>query len=394
MMQKIAVQTRVPFDDQANDLSVSYQRVQEELRQAGIDQEKIQTDLEHAIERANAMAMKAEIANIELNQIINTSIEGMLLVYEDFTIKRINASLLRFLNIDETEAVGKKCHDVMTSSWCSTPNCPLTRLLAGHDAFEMDIKRRRRDDADVPFIFSATPFRGIDGSVIGMVAHFKDITERKYAENMLKEANQRLERLSASDGLTQVANRRCFDQTLTREWNRLRRMQEPLSLIMCDVDFFKLFNDTYGHQGGDDCLKAVAGALSATANRGGDCIARYGGEEFAVILPSTPADGALYVAENIRQAVERLAIAHAKSQAAPYVTLSLGVATAVPSETGGPEQLIKCADTALYTAKSSGRNRAVLWDRRDNPEYVKTRLADIPANKEILNLIDMEFMKE
>jgi diguanylate cyclase (GGDEF)-like protein len=211
-------------------------------------------------------------------------------------------------------------------------------------------------------MFSAAPFRGIDGAVIGMVARFKDITERKYAEDTLKEANERLERLSSSDGLTQVANRRCFDQTLEREWNRLKRTKEPLSLIMCDVDFFKLFNDTYGHQGGDDCLRSVAKALGDSARRGGDFIARYGGEEFVVVLPATEAEGALNVAEKIRLAVELLAIEHSKSQVAPHVTLSLGVATIIPCDEGTPELLIKCADDALYTAKSSGRNRVTVWE--------------------------------
>lgn len=336
-------------------------RLREELDQARADQEHIRADLENAIERANTMAMKAEIANVELSQIINTSIDGMYLIYEDFTIKRINTTLLAFLEMSESEAVGEKCYDVTASSWCKTPDCPLTKLMRGHKYLELDIERTRKDGVWVPFIFSATPFRGIDGTVIGMVARFKDITERKFAEKMLKEANERLEHLSASDGLTQVANRRCFDQTLEKEWNRLRRTREPLSMIMCDVDFFKLFNDTYGHQGGDDCLKAIAATLSATAQRGGDCVARYGGEEFAVILPATHEDGALCVAEKIRQAVERLNIAHEKSLAAPCVTLSLGVATVVPSDADCPEHLITCADKALYTSKASGRNRATAW---------------------------------
>ncbi len=345
--------SKLPVGDEA--------RLREELRQARADQEQIRDDLEKAIERANAMAMKAEIANVELSQIINTSIDGMYLIYEDFTIKRINATLLAFLEMSESEAVGKKCYEVTPSSWCKTAECPLTKLMRGKTQLELDIERRRKDGVVVPFIYSATPFRGIDGTVIGMVARFKDITERKFAEKMLKEANERLEHLSASDGLTQVANRRCFDQSLEREWNRLRRTRAPLSLIMCDVDFFKLFNDTYGHQGGDDCLKSVAATLSATAHRGGDCVARYGGEEFAVILPSTDEGGALCVAEKIRQAVERLNIAHQKSHVAPCVTLSLGVATVIPSETGCPENLIACADKALYISKSSGRNRVTAW---------------------------------
>jgi len=326
------------------------------------DEDGIQAALEEAIERANAMVVEAEIANVELTQIINSSIDGLLVIYRNFTVKRINQAMLNFLELTQKEAVGKKCSELMPCSWCNTPECPLTKILRGKSSIEVDIERSRRNGEMVPFMFSATPLRGIEGSVIGMVAHFKDITERKYAENTLKEANERLERLSTSDGLTGVANRRCFDQTLQKEWTRLQRTKEHLSLIMCDVDFFKLYNDAYGHQGGDDCLKSVAQALQENARRGGDCVARYGGEEFAVIMPATEEKNAVYVADKIRQAVEQKDIAHIKSSVAPRVTLSLGVATIVPDDLETPESLIKRADEALYRAKSSGRNRVVLWE--------------------------------
>ncbi|HNY51621.1 MAG TPA: diguanylate cyclase [Smithella sp.] len=326
------------------------------------DEDDMRVALEEAIERANAMVVEAEIANVELSQIINSSIDDLLVIYRNFTVKRINVSMLNFLDMKQTEAVGKKCYDLMPCSWCNTAECPLTKILRGKTSIEVDIERARKDGVTVPFMFSATPLRGIDGSVIGMVAQFKDITERKYAENTLKEANERLERLSTSDGLTGVANRRCFDQTLQREWTRLQRTKDHLSLIMCDVDFFKLYNDAYGHQGGDDCLKSVAQALQDNARRGGDCVARYGGEEFAVIMPATEEKNAVYVADKIRQAVEKMAMAHSKSSVAPHVTLSLGVATVVPDDPETPESLIKRADEALYRAKSSGRNRVVLWE--------------------------------
>ena len=336
--------------------------IQEELENARLEQERIQTDLESAIERANAMAVEAEIANVELSQIINTSIDGLLLIYKDFSVKRINTSMLNFLGLSETEAAGKKCYDLIACSWCNTHECPLTKLLRGKAYIELDIERTRKDGVTVPFMFAATPFCGLDGAVIGMVATFKDITERKYAENTLKEANERLELLSTLDGLTGVDNRRSFDQTIQKEWTRLQRTKDFLSLIMCDVDFFKLFNDTYGHQSGDDCLKSVARAMKGIARRGGDCVARYGGEEFAVILPVTGKKSAIYIAEKIRQTVEKRAIAHSKSPVAPFVTLSLGVATVVPDDQGTPELLIECADKALYLAKSSGRNRVMVWE--------------------------------
>lgn len=171
----------------------------------------------------------------------------------------------------------------------------------------------------------------------------------------LDTANQELQRLSASDGLTGIPNRRLFDATLSQEWRRHWRSGEELAVIMCDVDYFKRYNDRYGHQAGDECLRLVAQSLSACLERGGDTPARYGGEEFAVILPATAAEGARQVAEKIRSAVTAQELAHVDS---PHgiVTLSLGVASAVPGEGVTAEHLLQTADAALYAAKRAGRN--------------------------------------
>lgn len=172
----------------------------------------------------------------------------------------------------------------------------------------------------------------------------------------LEAANQELQRLATSDGLTEVANRRKFDQYLEQEWRRLRREGEPLSLILCDVDFFKRYNDTYGHIAGDECLRRVACAISSAVRRPADLVARYGGEEFAAILPNTDAHGGLYVAEAIRSAVRALQLPHPKSTAAGTVTLSLGVSCTIPDCDTSPAQLIAAADRALYQAKRDGRD--------------------------------------
>ncbi len=170
-------------------------------------------------------------------------------------------------------------------------------------------------------------------------------------------ANEELQRLATLDGLTQIANRRRFDEYLEDEWRRLKREQVPLSLILLDVDFFKLYNDTYGHLAGDDCLRQLANALKNIVKRPADLIARYGGEEFAVILPNTEIQGAIYVAQNIRQAIRNLAIAHAQSSMCDRVTVSLGVVSIVPNCEISPPDLINAADKALYIAKQQGRDQ-------------------------------------
>jgi diguanylate cyclase (GGDEF)-like protein len=181
----------------------------------------------------------------------------------------------------------------------------------------------------------------------------------KRTELALQKANEKLQQLATMDGLTGIANRRRFDDRLQQEWRRLGREGAALSLILCDIDHFKLYNDTYGHQAGDDCLRAVAGTMADTARRPADLVARYGGEEFAVILPNTDMEGAVRVAQEIRAAVKEKELAHNSSPVSPVVTLSLGVTTAIPNPQLPPESLVERADQALYEAKEQGRDRVV-----------------------------------
>ncbi len=174
---------------------------------------------------------------------------------------------------------------------------------------------------------------------------------------VLLQANDNLKQLVARDSLTQLASRRRFDEYLAQEWHRLTLTQAPLALILCDVDFFKCYNDTYGHQMGDRCLQQVAMALSSAVKRPTDLAARYGGEEFAVILPNTDIDGAVQVAEAIRLQIGALAIPHASSEISSHVTFSLGVAGMIPNPQSSLAALIADADRALYQAKYQGRNR-------------------------------------
>jgi diguanylate cyclase (GGDEF)-like protein len=174
----------------------------------------------------------------------------------------------------------------------------------------------------------------------------------------LKQNRDELVRLARTDGLTGLYNRRTFDDLLMREWRRLARTAEPLAVIMMDVDHFKLYNDTYGHGGGDVCLQRVARAAIGSLQRPADVVARYGGEEFVALLPETKYDGAMAVAEAIRSAVASLEIPHASSKTAAHVTVSLGAACTIPVPDKDPASLLELADQQLYAAKAEGRNRA------------------------------------
>jgi|GEM_PF-968921 len=188
-----------------------------------------------------------------------------------------------------------------------------------------------------------------------------EIEQRKQIEMALREANEELQRISILDELTGIANRRCFEERLAYEWQRMLREQGFLSLILCDVDYFKAYNDTYGHPAGDRCLQQVAYALQQAARRTTDLVARYGGEEFAVLLPGTPPNGAKRVAEAIREELAKLKVEHADSKVSQYVTLSLGVFGFVPHADRTPKLLVSGADRALYQAKHQGRDQVVQY---------------------------------
>lgn len=191
----------------------------------------------------------------------------------------------------------------------------------------------------------------------GFAITIRDITVRKKMELALQEANQKLEILANLDGLTQVANRHCFNNRLQIEWQRLAREQQPLSLILLDIDNFKRYNDYYGHLVGDDCLVKIAQALQKIVRRPADLAARYGGEEFVLLLPNTNLEGGIKVAQNIQQAIYDLAIPHVKSDVKEIVTVSLGISSLIPKLDVKPDTLVGFADKALYDAKNQGRDR-------------------------------------
>jgi diguanylate cyclase (GGDEF)-like protein len=257
----------------------------------------------------------------------------------------------------------------------------LERYLAEHpdsDSTERIVREGMRSSLTCPltamgrtvgflFFSSATPgvynqghvdfMRQIAGQlsmIISKSTLYKDLLATK---ERLEAANRELESLASADGLTGVANRRAFDRGLEREWRRAVRAQAPLSLLLIDVDFFKAYNDRYGHAAGDDCLRGIASTLAVGARRAGDLVARYGGEEFGVVLPDCSDESARQLAERLRERIAGLALPHDASDVAPHVTISVGGATSMPKSGVTAGDLIRSADEALYEAKRGGRDR-------------------------------------
>jgi len=242
-------------------------------------------------------------------------------------------------------------------------------VMPGIDGYEV-CKRLKTDSRTmhIPVIFvtsldaSDDEAKGFElGAVDYITKPFKPliVKARVRTHIQLKRKTDLLESMVSLDGLTEIPNRRCFDSTLEKEIRRSARNGSVLSLILMDIDFFKKYNDHYGHAAGDACLRRVAQAVAQGARRASDFAARYGGEEFAMILPATDTEGAMYIAENVRSTVAALNIRHIASDVAECVSLSLGVATVSADQKISPIDFIKAADVFLYQAKRNGRDQAV-----------------------------------
>ena len=231
------------------------------------------------------------------------------------------------------------------------------QLIFQIEHLRQELKELKLEKADLEIILDNTTEHS---DLVESQLH-NEICDRQKAQAALSMANRELEKLSVLDSLTQVANRRRFDDYLIQEWRKLRQEQAPLSLILCDIDYFKLYNDTYGHPIGDYCLQQVALAIECVIESTPGLVARYGGEEFAIILPNIGKAQALKIAEKIAVNVNKLHVAHQKSLVSDYVTISLGVHSLIPTAESSPELLIALADKALYEAKAQGRNRACLY---------------------------------
>jgi diguanylate cyclase (GGDEF)-like protein len=243
----------------------------------------------------------------------------------------------------------------------------LDAVMPGMDGYAvLQALRAAPETADTPVIFVTALFspedetRALDAGAADFISkpvNAAVVRARVRTQLTVKRQADALRALTLTDSLTGVANRRAFSDRIDNEWRRASRARLPMSLVLADVDHFKMFNDHYGHQAGDACLEQVARAMCRAANRAQDMVARYGGEEFAILLPETDAAGAACVAQRVLDELAALAIAHAVSPTSPLLTVSMGIASLVPERSDTSASLIRAADALLYQAKADGRNR-------------------------------------
>jgi diguanylate cyclase (GGDEF)-like protein/PAS domain S-box-containing protein len=270
----------------------------------------------------------------------------------------VSPSVARVLGWTSDSLTGRSALEVQEPGSRDELAKVIAEMRNGLEAATLATRARKPDGTYIWVESSLRLIRDGAGEPKEIISVLRDISARKAAEEQLRAANATLQSLAATDGLTGLANRRSFDIAIERESRRAARAGEPLSLLLIDIDQFKKYNDRYGHQAGDECLRVVAHAILQTFRRPGDLAARYGGEEFAVILPHTDEAGAAAVAETLRDAIERLALTH-QENGGGVVTISVGVASREHLREPGGSELLAMADKALYAAKERGRNRAV-----------------------------------
>ena len=306
--------------------------------------------LEDYISRTNEQLLKSEMSDMELEQIFSACADPMIVIRDDGIIVRANKKMLEHLDCCCENVIGHPCSELLSKEECQL-------VTSRKKSSQTDIEIVDDNGNVTNYIMTTTPLITLDGTP-GTLAQYKDITDRKQAEKALEKAHAAMERIARIDGLTQIPNRRTFDESFLTQWQTCIEQNTPLSIILCDIDFFKRYNDTYGHQQGDYCLTRVAQALATSlpGNSNG-LVARYGGEEFIFLLPHLSAEEVSHYAERARSHVEQLALEHKGSEVAANVTLSLGAATTVPHSDMQAQHLIRAADDALYQSKKTGRNQ-------------------------------------
>jgi diguanylate cyclase (GGDEF)-like protein/PAS domain S-box-containing protein len=356
---------------------------------------EIEAQLRMTAERDRLLALIVQRIrqSLELQEILHTTVTEIRLALQS------DRAMIYQLNADYSghvlaEAVGESCPSFLGQTFKMPSTTTPDRVQAyqqGHIQVSADIYNSGLPDDLIAF-FSRVHVRATlivpilhSDTIWGFIAAFQQSQPREWQTGevdlvrqvanqvaiaiqqaelyqQLQHANRELQYLATHDKLTGLANRRHFDDYLQKEWLRLSRERSPIALLLCDIDHFKLYNDTYGHIAGDDCLAQVADAICRSISRPADMVARYGGEEFAIVLPNTDCEGAVQVAQKVQQHIHAVQIPHASSLTQPWITLSIGIVTIIPNPTTTPQALIDRADDALYSAKSAGRNGYAIAD--------------------------------
>lgn len=353
-----------------------------------LDDEEYVVTVVRNISNRKILEDKLEESERFLSEIINNNGAFIYAKSLDGKYKLINKKWEEFTNINYSDVIGKTDFDIFPNEIAEKLKEMDTEVINSGTLIEREEVLETESQIKY-FISIKFPLRDKNNQINGICGISTEITERKKAEEKIKELAKQLEierdyaqKNSITDALTNLYNRRFFDDSLKKEFFRMKRTNLPLSLIILDIDYFKKYNDTYGHQGGDECLKKIAETIKTIIQRTTDFVTRYGGEEFAIILPETNSNSALKMAEKVRKAVENLKIPHMSSTVKNSVTISLGVATVYKDTVTAPEQIITLADIALYNAKESGRNKTnvavinllnsntsshinLIWDKND-----------------------------
>lgn len=313
-----------------------------------------------ASQEAHAVACASEQRYRSVLQAVK---DGIVITDLNGLVQSANPAVLLLLGIsNEKDVLGTEIVKLLHQIDRQPSQDNIQRMRKGEPFGVQDFRSLRKDGSEFYVSVNAEFILDPKGERCGIVFVGRDISERKAMEIALSESNRRLSELSITDGLTEIANRRHFDEVFAMEYARHIRSGRTLSLIMLDVDHFKHFNDSFGHLAGDECLKSIAQVLKGSARRSSDLAARYGGEEFACILPETDHEGALCVAEKIRIGIRQLAIPNEPNSAASVVSASLGVVSVRCFAGKNRCELISCADAMLYRAKAEGRDRICSMD--------------------------------
>lgn len=323
---------------------------------------KMQQDLREEMEKRRGTEVALSQRDSMLQSIMESSPDPIGLFNEDYIYEACNQPFVDSLGIDKVEdLVGKRVDEVLSETMVKRFADSDHQVLQHGKTLRYIDKKRLNDGSYEWYDVVKSRYREPRSGTYGVLIMARDVTERFLVGQQLEEANQELERLSFQDGLTSLANRRCFDEQLGTYWKLHTRQQSPLTIMLCDIDFFKEFNDNYGHQKGDTALIEVANAFSQALNRSSDCIARYGGEEFAFILPDTDKQGAEVLSQKVHKVIEELNIPHEHSQISRRLTVSLGSVSCIPDKNITAESVLVQADKALYMAKRQGRNQTSFY---------------------------------